>query len=530
MQKLLPLILLISCGRIENENVAQSNNLSRKEGTLSNSGVESLGFNQQSSILTRSDAGKDGIDQYVRFKHGNNNCSGVLSWEWESPNDVYLYTARHCFEKSNPITGVQWDFDVKSNTKQLIDAASGFDSNMNIKSVQLRSDNIEALNLEEKAFGRTRPTDVVRLYQYSSKSHNLIKICNSGNIVRAGYRGSFGYPDPRLRSPNGVVKSVAEVEYEVLLSKLSKWLPKSRLDLSSHLVKLANSTTMPGESGSPVFVATENKIVFNNLDPKMFSFNCIDGIMSREITRIGMPSETYYNVMSFGTTSRTWSKVWAKGGVFPKTEQKVSQVPATTTNRLDRMPASNEVALSLQDVTSGEDIITEIVSIKSRYQDDCDKLVLKTYAKNSSNEFKCFANGKLVFFYDAPGYLNKFNPQSGAQYQVSTIGEYSPDGKLTGVSYFQTSSTVQPTATVTPVAASTAQTSAPEYFKLSFQNEHGKETLIENLLQSGAGKIDDSFYRAACESAYSRNVEKFFGDTYLSCYVDGKLFWSRSFD
>jgi hypothetical protein len=419
MLKTLPLLVLISCGVAENESTVQTGQVAAKGASPSDSTDESLGFNRMSAIVQSSASGLDGVDQYVRFTRGKNKCSGVLSWEWEAPNDIYLYTARHCFEISTPVGGVQWDFDVKSQTKPLIDSAHRYNMKMELAPFTIRSDNLEALSLNEQTiasgFGKNRsenskPTDVVRLYQYTVKGHNSFrKICDSGSIVRAGYRGSFGYPDPKLNKPNGVVKTVSAVEFEALVAKLSKWLPGTKLNLSSQLVKLAETTTMPGESGSPVFVAAKTDFV-EDLNPNRFRFECIDGIMTREITRLGRPSETYYNVMSFSGTSRSWSPI---RGSRPTNHQKVNV--ATTPDapiRVERTPNADEVALSLIDVTTGADIISEIVPLQSAYdkayERDCDALVRKTYARKSSNEFECFANGSRVFFYEAPGYDVKF--------------------------------------------------------------------------------------------------------------------------
>jgi hypothetical protein len=322
---------------MENTNSVQTLTSESTVGTRSNSTDEQLGFNSTSLVLTKANSKGDGIDQYVRFSRGKNKCSGVLSWEGNKNNDVYLYTARHCFEKAHPVSGVQWDFDVKSNSKPLIDTASGFDSNLNVKSLNLRSDNIEALSLDDNLGGGAKATDVVRLFQYSG-GNNFKQICDTGNVVRSGFRGSFGYPDPeKYRDNIGVVKTVAEVRFDVLLDKLSRWIPNSKLSLSSHLVKLADSITMPGESGSPVFQA--GKLVKTyNLDPRSYQFDCIDGIMTREITRMSGISETFYNVMSFSNGARKWSRIWATGGNFSSGSSTVSLQPAQASNGLQRLP------------------------------------------------------------------------------------------------------------------------------------------------------------------------------------------------
>lgn len=462
MRILLPISLLVSCGVAENDNSLISEIRTPKESTKPNASEDTLGFNRGSQFLNSSNSKEHrGLSQYVRFTRGEHKCSGVLSWEWEAPNDVYLYTARHCFEKSDPVRGVQWDFDLASNSKPLIDSALIFDTGVG-RPVNLRSDNIEALSLNSQfvpsGFGKNRasgaePTDVVRIYQYSKAKSNaqvfdgdgklvLEKICDSGGLVRSGYRGTFGYPDPSRRgaSSNGVVKTVSRVAFDSLRTKLSEWLPGSKLQISSHLFKLANSTTLPGESGSPVFVATKRWTAGDySVNKTYFVFNCIDGIMTREITRLGQMGESYYNVMSFSGTSRSWSKVWRQkgfaktapsGSTAPLAVQPAKASPMQTQNagpeHVQRLPGAGEVALSLIDLDgNGQPIKSAIVSDKSGIRSECDKLVKSSYAAKSSNSFECFANGTRVQFYDAPGYDNKFNSGSGAQ--GSWNSTYLPD-------------------------------------------------------------------------------------------------------
>lgn len=247
----------------------------------------------------------------------------------------------------------------------------------------------------------------------------LEKICDSGGVVRSGYRGTFGYPDPSVSgaSSNGVVATVSNVEFDELRTKLSNWLPSSNLQISSHLFKLANSTTLPGESGSPVFIATKGW-TGGAVNRTFYGFDCIDGIMTREITRLGRMGESYYNVMSFSGTSRSWSKVWSQKG-FAKTGQNASALTVTQNSgseHVQRLPGAGEVALSLVDLEgNGQPVKSAIVSDKTDIQAECDKLVKSSYAAQSSNCFECFANGKRVSYYDAPGYDNKFNPRNGAQ-------------------------------------------------------------------------------------------------------------------
>lgn len=445
---LLPISLLVSCGVAENDNIVVSEIRTPSDSTLPTASEDTLGFNANSKHVNALNGKGVALGQYVRFTRGQHKCSGVLSWEWEAPNDVYLYTARHCFEKSDPVRGVQWDFDAVSHSNPLIDSAVKFDSGIG-RPVNLRSDNIETLSLNSQfvssGFGKNRasgaePTDVVRIYQYSSAKSNaqvldgqgklvMAKICDSGGLVRSGYRGTFGYPDPSSlgASSNGVVETIANVEFDVLRTKLSNWLPGSKLQISSHLVKLANSTTLPGESGSPVFVATKS---WNNgpVQRTFFGFDCIDGIMTREITRLGQLGESYYNVMSFSGTSRSWTKVWSRkgfaktvpsGSTAPFTVQPPKASPMQTQNsvpeHVQRLPGAGEVALSLIDLSSGQPISSVIVSDKSDIQSECDTLVKSSYAAQSSDDFECFANGKRVRYYDAPGYDSKFNHRSGAQ-------------------------------------------------------------------------------------------------------------------
>lgn len=221
---LLPISLLVSCGVAENDNSLVSEIRTPKESTKPNASEDTLGFNGGSQFLNSSNSKeRRGLSQYVRFTRGEHKCSGVLSWEWEAPNDVYLYTARHCFEKSDPVRGVQWDFDLASNSKPLIDSALIFDTGVG-RPVNLRSDNIEALSLNSQVvpsgFGKNRasgaePTDVVRIYQYSNSKSNaqvldghgkvvLEKICDSGGVVRSGYRGTL--------SDTATLRAVAQVQ------------------------------------------------------------------------------------------------------------------------------------------------------------------------------------------------------------------------------------------------------------------------------------------------------------------------------
>lgn len=443
---LLPLSLLVSCGVAENDNLVVTEMRTPKDSTKPNASEDTLGFNYNSTILYASNgAQRRTLSQYVRFTRGQNKCSGVLSWESAAPNDVYLYTARHCFEKSDPVRGVQWDFGAASNSKPLIDSALIFDNGVG-RPFSLRSDNIEALSLNSQfvpsGFDKNssvgaEPTDVVRIYQYSSANSNeqgMEKICDAGGLVRSGYRGTYGYPDPSSLGARagGVVETVSNVEFDVLRTKLSNWLSGSKLQVSSHLFKLANSTTLPGESGSPVFVA--NKVVSGGTYTRIetrYRFGCVDGVMTREITRLGRIGESYYNVMSFSGTSRSWSKVWSQKG-FAKTTPKQSLVyssvqspiasPMETPDavlvydHVQRTPGAGELALSLIDLDSaGQPIKSAVVSDKSDIQAECDNLVRSSYAKQSSNAFECFANGKVVRSYDAPAFDRKFNSGSGAR-------------------------------------------------------------------------------------------------------------------
>lgn len=422
MTRYLLLFFLVSCGEAQNSNVVFRENLSSKVSVGTDSAEESLQFNNSSRKATNqtpffNPPGRELLNQYVRFKRGQNNCSGVLSYEWESPNDIYLYTARHCFEKSDPVRGAQWDFDVVSNSKPLIDSASTFDNGVK-RAFSVRSDNIEALSLNSQyipsGFGKNRSqnaeqTDVVRIYQYSTPNYGKFeKICDSGSLVRAGFRGTLGYPDPsdKTSSPDGLVATVSQVEYDVLLTRLLKWLPGSNLQISSHLVKLSNSITLPGESGSPIFVATLADVRTNK-----YYFGCVDGLMTREITRLGQLGESYYNVMSFSGTSRSWTKVWSQKG-FAKATQSTNVSPMTSpssgSSSVQRLPGGNEVSLSLLDESSGEQIAATILPFQSDYVMECDKLVRSSYAKQSSNDFRCYANTTSVNYYEAPGYDPRF--------------------------------------------------------------------------------------------------------------------------
>lgn len=462
---------------MENTNSVQTLTSESTVGTRSNSTEEALGFNEQSAMIGAFST-PNGLQQYVRYSRNGQKCSGVLSWERNLNNveryDVYFYTARHCFEKSNPIHGATWDFDLKSHKTPLIGLgqALGFNG-LNLVALPIRSDYIETLALDGSQGGSNflNPTitkdavsyrDVVRLYQYSHGSAGaMIGLCNSQDLYRSGKKGTLGYPKANLKKPNGVVVTASEsidpklqsasagLNGVSLQTKMNQWLGSNKVSIDPDIVKLADTTTQPGESGSPVFerfVTTSNgteDIWFEaNHDTKAYRFTCLDGILTREITKLGKLGETYYSVLSKYGHSRRWVRVWSLDGKLQKPERSLDtwdsartassirlqlaapapktasapknalsgfvmgstvipkkseiNLPKTTPTPQVASVVRKTVKLSLVVIGSWDEVIetSEAVIVNNDYTVDCRNLVGRSAARHSYGEFECLADGK----------------------------------------------------------------------------------------------------------------------------------------
>lgn len=373
---------------MENTNSVQTLTSESTVGTRSNSTEEALGFNDKSAMITAENI-PQGLQQYVRFTRNGQKCSGVLSGEYRHRDvmdtgpvkyDVYLYTARHCFEKANPISGATWDFDVKSHNSPLIGSSQALGFNgVNPVTLPIHSDYIERLELPVAGSGwwldsyKATYRDVVRLYQYSESRGQMLGLCN--NEVRSGKRVTLGYPNPKLKTPNGVVVTISEtidpnlvslsagLNGVSLQSKMNQWLGTNKVSIDPDIVKLADTTTLPGESGSPVF---DGKVTTT----RALGLTCIDGILTREITKLGKPSETYYTVLSKSASFRKWERVWSLGGKSQKPERNlVTWDPARTASSIRLLhpgaasqafmaeSTPTQVKLSLQDMNEGGSVV-----------------------------------------------------------------------------------------------------------------------------------------------------------------------------
>lgn len=269
----------------------------------------------------------ESIGSYVRFKRPNGvECSGVLAYEPTSENvpssghvDVYLYTALHCFEETDPFgnpksadTNISsaYRYKTATATSSGVNAATATATSNPVLSnlaaaAQQFSNSIMVTAADNTALLADKrvvhvlsnngiKSDIARVWQLrapvSEVNKKILPVCASkpGEGSRIQTFGFGTDVDYKLNYSNSVTSSsgsslsfgvsarVGKAEFEVkqvgmalgqYLNEPSRALTErlgllfanvSQLNISPYIMRMGGTSSQPGESGSPVFSVRMN--------------------------------------------------------------------------------------------------------------------------------------------------------------------------------------------------------------------------------------------------------------------------------
>jgi len=260
------------------------------------------------------------LNSYVRFKRPNGvECSGVLAHEPTSANstasgavDVYLYTALHCFEESDPFgnpktvnTTISNGYRYDQATATGLSTSSGSTGvvanagNVGIppQSPEIKTTVTTPLKYTPKSdpramhvmYNNGKKSDVVRIWQgriaASSAASRVLPICSSkpsegsrvqvfgfgtdldhkynysvsstslsGAVVSFGVQAQAGRADFAFKQI-GMAMGQYQTEPSRSLSERlgALFTNPEQLNISPYIMRIGGTSSQPGESGSPVF-------------------------------------------------------------------------------------------------------------------------------------------------------------------------------------------------------------------------------------------------------------------------------------
>lgn len=241
-------------------------------------------------------------------------CNGALAYEAE-PNgsaNLYLYTAAHCFEKTNPLGFL---------TTKIGRAGVLFGPSASIPSRYLPpfgiAQRIPTTLQNTKAevlFENSKRGDVVRIFQrrapMATLSQSYLPTCQSIGNYKKTRRLMFG---AMAADPQGIAMALSEADVDS--GSFGSPMSDQLKQIPNHGVMtnfmLENVFTFPGESGGPVWLIDGDRVA-----SQLVQFFCLQGVITREITKPKLKSdggyELEYNsffspiISNSGTSLLTW--------------------------------------------------------------------------------------------------------------------------------------------------------------------------------------------------------------------------------
>lgn len=302
--------MIVACGQQENPVISAVDTSPKGEPAaenalgIGNEGSANLGnlyYAYAGPNISR-EGDEQALRSYVRYRRGSAiECSGVLAYEPNSSAeptgsvDVYLYTALHCFEESDPFGRP------KSINKNITDAYRyklgvaegtapseiGITSRQTIsytENIVLRSDDISVMT------NSGHRSDVARVWQarvpVSQLKGAILPVCaekpsegsrvqtfgfgkdvdyknlnlsssittSSGSKVSFGVASQAGVAPFSAKQVGMAVSAFVNEPSRALAERLGILLANpSQLGISPYIMRMGGTSSQPGESGSPVF-------------------------------------------------------------------------------------------------------------------------------------------------------------------------------------------------------------------------------------------------------------------------------------
>ncbi|MEN9826235.1 MAG: hypothetical protein RI953_1980 [Pseudomonadota bacterium] len=287
-------LLVLSCGRSGNDNIAAKSDPSRKTSSTSPDSAGSTQIGESSSLGLLDNAGfanytdlrgqkTNAAKAWGSVRHLADtrlpNCRGVYGYEeaGDGRARLYFYTARHCLEKRDPFgrrTGVFHDSEF---------SARAFDPNTNLTSNEAyaRFLPVHPVISGKREIFRFSLTfskgvaDAVRFYQgdipLAAAQASFLPVCFNVDESKAGYQVIKKRPGGATELVWANTAYVPEHIPDGIASILTSVSPQP-------FRRIQGIRFRPGDSGAAVFMF---KIGASGIS-EVASYNCLYGILTRE--------------------------------------------------------------------------------------------------------------------------------------------------------------------------------------------------------------------------------------------------------